>query len=128
MAGAYLEFIPQETYSFTSNVLLSNVAQELYGSLVYFSMVADQNDPSSLYTSTPFINLSSANTSNISFSNNNTNTNSLITVNISSQLTANLSYVNSAFWALVAKTSTNSVYTLDRGRGAVIRRMGGVTY
>ena len=43
MAGAYLESDPQQTYSFTSNVLLSNVAQELFGSVAWFQAYSDDD-------------------------------------------------------------------------------------
>lgn len=124
MAGAYIEINPQDTYTLTSNVLLNGVAQELYLSTIWFSAAQSELDT---ITPTLFINLSSL-TGNIAISNNGTNINSVITVTLTSALTANCNYVNYAMWSLVAKTPGGSVYTLDRGRIAVVPRYASVSY
>ena len=122
MAGAYLEIFPQDTYVFTANVLLNAAAVELYQSTVWFTAQADPTGVDGA-NSAMFINLCST-TGNIAFSNNGTLVNSIVSVTLTSALTATLPFVNSAFWSLVAKTSTNAVYTLDRGKLAITRRVG----
>lgn len=122
MAGAYLEIFQQDTYQFTSNVLLSGVPQSLDGATIWF--VAQAADDYSNVSPAPFINLNSA-VSNISITNGTgSNVNSVVQVNLGSDLTSNLNTVNSGFWSLVAKTSAGRVYTLDRGRIAVTSRVG----
>lgn len=120
MAGAYLEINPQETYGFSSNVLLNNVAQDLYGATVWFTAFS-QDDYAN---GTPFINLS-GNSANVLISNGGgSSTNSVVNVTLPSALTANLSQVNVGTWSLVAKTSQGRVYQLDGGRIAVLPPVG----
>ena len=125
MAGSYLEFYQQDSYSLTSNVLLNGVAQELYLSVIWFTATQDQNDA---INTGPFISLST-NNGGIAISNGiGSNINSIITVTINSALTASCNYVNAAFWSLVVKTPTGSVYTVDRGRCAVVPRYATQTF
>ncbi len=122
MAGDYLEIFPQDTYVFQANVLLNSAAVELYQSVLWFTAQADPTGVDGANAAV-FINLCST-TGNIDISNNGTLVNSVVNVTLTSALTSALPYVNSAFWSLVAKTSTNAVYTLDRGRLAISRRVG----
>lgn len=126
MAGAYLELYPQDTFTLTCNVLLANVAQELYLSTLWFVAQADSFDPAS-GGAAPFINVNSAiagGAANITISNGGGTVNSVATVSLASNYTANLPTVNSALWSLVARTQLGKVYTLDRGRIAVVSRVG----
>lgn len=126
MAGAYIEIYPQDTFSYTTNVTLSNVAQELGGSTIWFTSFQTGFDNAN---TAPLFNINSVNGSNtvanIGVSNGvGISTNSIVTINLSSTFTNSLSLVNSASWTLVCKTSGGSIYTLDRGRLAVVNAPG----
>ena len=130
MAGAYLQIFPQDSYTFSSNVLLAGVPQELGAATVWFTAQAtgDYGDSGSFGASgqnnAPFINLCST-IANITISNGvGINVNSLVTISIGPELTANMSYVNTGFWSLVTKTAFGDIYTLDHGRIAVVPRVG----
>lgn len=121
MAGAYLEIWPQDSYSFTTNVTVSNVAQDLTGSTIWFTSYQTGFENANV---NPLFNINSADTgntvANIVISNGvGISTNSLVTITLASSYTNGLSAVNSASWTIVAKTSAGKVYTLDRGRLAV---------
>lgn len=115
MAGAYLEINPQEAYTFTSNVLLNNVAQELFGFTVWFTAFSKDDNANSA----PIINASTIN-SQVSISNGTgSNVNSVVTVTLDDTFTANLPQVNVGTWVLMGNVAGRN-YKFDGGRIAVL--------
>lgn len=120
MGGAYLEIDPQETYVFTTNVAVNNVAQELYGSTVWFQAWSKEDSANN----SPIINLS-GNSLNVLITNAvGSSVNSIVNVTLTSALTYGLAQVNVGAWQLTAKTSTGSAYRLDGGRMCVLPNVG----
>lgn len=119
MPGAYLEIDPQETYTFTANVLLNDVPQDLSAAALWFQAISYDY----WANSAPFINASTF-SGQVSVSNGVGSTvASLVTVALASNVTANLQQVNCGQWSLVARTQGN-VYKLDGGRIAVRPNIG----
>ena len=112
MAGAYLEILQGDSYSFSTNVLLNGASQNVQGAYLWFvakSAPEWQTDTqANIYCST--------NTGQIAISGAN---NDIVTLTMNSATTANYLQGNSLWWALRAQLSNGSVYTLDRGRAAV---------
>ncbi len=119
MAGAYLEIDPQETYTFTSNVLLNNVAQELYGITCWFAAFNRED----YANSSPFINVSTT-SGEVTISNGtSSNINSVVSVTLSHALTSALSQVNVGAWVLMGNVA-GRFYKFDGGRIAVLPSLG----
>jgi hypothetical protein len=115
MAGAYLEIDPQEAYTFTSNVLLNNAAQELYGYTVWFTAFNRED----FSNGSPFLNASTA-TGQVTIANGSGSTvNSVVTVTLASNYTANLPQVNVGTWVLMGNVAGRN-YKFDGGRIAVL--------
>jgi hypothetical protein len=112
MAGDYLYILQGDSYSFSSNVALDGVAQNIYGANVSFYAVANpylegQEVLFEANTNTGQIAISGA-------------SNNQITVSLNSSFTANIPQANVGLWFLRTTTSGGDVYTLDRGRIAVL--------
>ena len=111
--GSYLQILQGDSYSFSSNVTVDNVAQNIAGATIsFYAMAALDN------TTGPqeIININSAG-GQISIGGNN---NSQITVSMNSDFTANITLANVGSWFLRAETTGLNVYTLDRGRLCVM--------
>lgn len=116
MAGDYLQLIQGDTYSLSTNVAVDGVGSNLSGATVWFIAMYDPADTDASQT---LFNVSTA-TGQISISGANNN---VVTVNMNSSYTANIAEANVAHWALRTVTSGGAVYTLDRGRIAVVPGM-----
>jgi hypothetical protein len=112
MAGSYLQIISGDSYSFSTNVAVDNVAQNVYGAEISFYALANPD----LEGVEPIININST-AGYIAVSGNNNNT---ITVTMNSAFTNNITQANVATWFLRAELSNGSVYTLDKGRLCVM--------
>lgn len=111
MAGDYLFILKGDTYTFSSNVSVSGVSQNIAGSTLWF--MAKQNfddaDADAIINAT-------TNSGQIQISGSNSN---VVTVTLNTAYTANLPDSNGAYWALKCRTAGGSVYSLDRGRLAI---------
>jgi uncharacterized lipoprotein YajG len=111
MAGSYLSITQGDSYSFSTTVTLDSVEQNIVGATVSLWAVANPD----FEGPTVLINVNTS--SGVSISGNN---NANITVTLNSDYTANIPQANVGFWFLRAETSGGQVYTLDRGRLAVV--------
>lgn len=111
--GSYLYVIQGDSYVFSTNVTVDNVATNLFGSDLWFYAHTGQDNPNG-----PQI-LIEANTDSgqVIISGNN---NSVVTVSLNSAYTQNVPQANTAAWFLRVNTASGNVYTLDRGRLAVV--------
>lgn len=114
MAGDYLYLIQGDSYTFTCNVAVDGVAQNIYGASLWFLAKVDPDNDND---SDAIINCSTA-SGQIAISGNN---NSTVTISINSATTNNYTEASRLYWALRAETSTGNVYTLDQGLAAVVR-------
>lgn len=114
MAGCYLQVIQGDTYQFQTNVALDGSPVDLGTATLWFlaksSLEFDESDD-------VIINASTSN-GMVTVSG---NSNSTVTVTLEANFTANLEGAPLAFWALKCQTLAGNVYTLDRGRIAVVR-------
>lgn len=113
MAGAYLSILQGDTYSFSTNIAVDGVGTNLSGSYLWF--LAKEN-PEYDEDADAVIN-ASTNGGQISVSG---ASNNVVTINLNSATTANYDVSNLLYWALKCQTSAGAVYTLDRGRAAVV--------
>lgn len=111
MAGDYLSILQGDSYSFTTQVTVDSVVQNIAGASLWFLAKAD---PLNDADADAIIN-ASTNSGAITIANSNT-----ITVTLNSNVTANYTQSNVLFWALKMQTAAGLVYTLDRGRAAVV--------
>lgn len=116
MAGAYLQIISGDTYTFSTNIAVDGVAQNVQGSELSFYALANPE----LEGVEPIININST-AGYIAVSGNN---NSTVTVTMNSAFTNNITQANVATWFLRAELSNGAVYTLDRGRLCVMPGFG----
>ena len=100
-----------DSYSFTTNVAVDNVSQNVYGAAIYFIGKGTTDDADSEVV----VNCST-NNGQISISGSNNN---VITVTMNANVTANYPETNVFHWALRCVTSGGQSYTLDRGRGCI---------
>jgi hypothetical protein len=112
MAGEYLNIIQGDSYSFTTQVTLDGVEQNIAGADISLYAVANPD----FEGPTVLINVNT-NTGQIVISGNN---NANIAVTLNSAYTANIPQANIGYWFLRAETSTGLVYTLDKGRCAIV--------
>ncbi len=112
MAGDYLSFLQGDTYSYSTTVALNGVAQNVFGASLWFLA---KMDPRNDTDAEAIITATSAN-GEITVGGNN---NSVVTMSLNSDFTANLAQANVLFWALKMQTVAGAVYTLDRGRCCV---------
>ena len=111
MAGDYLYIIQGDSYTFSTNVAVDNVAQNIYGATVSFYVLANpQWDGDE-----PIINVSTT-TGEVTI----INSNSGIQVSLNSSYTNNVLAANVAYWFLRSQLANGAVYTLDHGRCAVV--------
>ena len=113
MSGAYLEILQGDDYTFSTNVSVDGVAQNVAGATIWFLA---KEFPDTDANSEAVINASTT-SGQIAISGSNSN---VITMTLNANVTANLSQANLLFWALKCQTSANLRYTLDRGRCAVV--------
>lgn len=112
MAGAYLEILQGDDYTFSTNVALDGVAQNIAGASLWFLA---KGDPDNDGDDVAVINASTGSGQlAISGANNN-----VITMTLNGNFTANLAQANVLHWALKCQTALGFNYTLDRGRAAV---------
>ena len=109
-SGSYLQIIQGDSYTFTANVCVDNVAQNITGSAVYFFGVGDVWPD---FDSETIINVST-NTGGVSINNSN------VTVTLNAAYTNALPLTNVGKWFLRTRTTGNNVYTLDRGNFCVV--------
>lgn len=110
MSGAYLQILQGDDYTFSTNVAVSGVTQNIAGASLYFLAQAEQfNDD----TPATIINATSAN-GQITIANN------VATVTLNANVTANYPEANVFHWALKIVTAANLKYTIDRGRGCLL--------
>jgi len=112
MAGDYLHILQGDSYSFSTQVTLDGVEQNVYGADISMYAVANPDLTGELIlftanTNTGQVVISGANNANV-------------TVSLNSAFTANIPQANVAQWFLRSNTSSGEVYTLDRGRIAVM--------
>lgn len=113
MAGAYLQILQGDSYSFSTNIAVDGVAQNVYGATLWFLAKADPlNDADS-----DAIISANTNSGQITISGSSSN---VVTVTLNSATTANYTQSNVLFWSLKAELASGLVYTLDRGRACVM--------
>jgi len=100
-----------DSYSFTTQVTVDNVVQNIAGATLWFLAKAD---PLNDADADAIINASTG-AGTITIANNNA-----ITVTLNCNVTANYTESNVLFWALKMQTAAGLVYTLDRGRCCVV--------
>lgn len=111
MSGSYLHIIQGDSYQFSTNVAVDNVAQNIYGAEVSFYVLADPYFDGT----TPIINVTTT-SGEVTITNNNTG----ISVSLNSSYTNNVLGANVAYWFLRAELANGAVYTLDKGRACVV--------
>ncbi len=112
MSGSYLSILQGDSYQFSTTVAIDGVAQNIAGASLWF--LAKQN-PEWDADADAIINASTG-SGQITIGGNN---NSVATVTLNSNVTANYVQANILFWALKMQTVAGAVYTLDRGRACV---------
>jgi len=112
MAGAYLQITTGDSYSFTTTVTLDGVAQNIAGADISLWAVANPD----FEAPTVLINVNTSGGQIAIGGNNNAN----ITVTLNSAFTNNIPQANIGYWFLRAETAAGAVYTLDKGRIAVM--------
>jgi hypothetical protein len=110
VSGSYIQILQGDDYTFSTNVAVDGVIQNIAGSSLYFLAQADQfNDG----FETTIINATSAN-GQITIANN------VVTLTLNANVTANYPEANVFHWALKLQTAANLKYTIDRGRGCLL--------
>ncbi len=115
MSGAYLEILQGDDYSYSTNVTIDNVPQNLFGASVWFQ---GWGDPSGNVNDRQLLINASTNSGEIAISGNNYNT---VTVTLNGNATANYYEANVLNWAIRCQLTTGKVYTLDRGLACIKR-------
>ncbi len=110
MAGSYLTVLQGDDYTFSTNVVVDSVVQNIAGASLFFLAMAEQFDTEN---PTTIINATSAN-GQITIANN------VVTLTLNANVTANYPQANLFHWALKIQTAANLKYTLDRGRGCLL--------
>ena len=111
MAGDYLSILQGDSYTFSTNVTVDGVAQNIAGATLWFMAKnnVDDADADAIINATTTggqIQITGANSS-------------VVTVTLNTAYTANLAEANGAYWALKCRTAGCAVYSLDRGRLAI---------
>ena len=119
MAGNYLSIIQGDTYTFSTNIAVNNVVQNIAGASLWFLAKVNRDD----VDSNAIINASTG-SGQIVISGNNSN---VVTMTLNANTTANYTQSNVLYWALKAQTSVGANYTLDRGRCCVMLPGVGLT-
>ncbi len=112
MAGEYIHIVMGDSYTFTSTIALDGVEQNIAGADISLYAVANPD----FEGPTVLINVNTA-SGQIAISGNN---NANITVTLNSAYTNNIPQANIGYWWLRANTSAGEVYTLDKGRCAIV--------
>ena len=110
MSGQYLQILQGDDYTFSTNVAVDGVVQNIAGCSLYFLAQADTFDSG---FPTTIINATSAN-GQITIANN------VVTVTLNANVTANYTQCNVFNWGLKISTAANLKYTLDRGQGCLL--------
>lgn len=110
MAGAYLEILQGDDYSYSTNVAVDGVIQNIAGAAVQFLA---KESPEWEADGQAVVNASTAG-GEITISNN------VITMTLNAATTANIPQANLCFWAMKLTTALGFNYTVDRGRLTVL--------
>lgn len=112
MASEYLNIVIGDSYSFTTTVTLDGVAQNIAGADISLYAVANPD----FEGPTVLINVNTVGGQIVIAGTNSAN----ITVTMNSNYTANIPQANIGYWFLRTKTAGGLVYTLDKGRCAIV--------